>query len=277
MFRLPLTFSYWLTLYIRTEKQNEVGIDTLLPRVATSTKPLITALYDALTASTSWLEHANHSRWRPRARLPSSSRADRVQLLDKLRAELAEFKQTRRLMLIEPFSRFFDSRTGALIADVNSTRLSGRSLYVCFALQTSLCALADASIRLLERINTLEAKRTRRRLWWPRGLRHLGTLIVGGHGARAETAGIEGAQNPEAVDVLDDTTTVGGSSINSEKGNFKGKASNKKKGTPAVVDLDARTLNNALGRLRRGLYNTYMWFWSPVVGHSSAPTCFANI
>lgn len=237
-----------------------------MPLLASSTKPLRIALDDALSAATEWLEHANHSRWRPRARLPTKSHADRTHLLDALRTELINFRKARRLALLDPFTRFFNPETGAFTADPGTARLSGRTLYLCFALETTLCTLAEKCISLLEYVDNLETKRTRRRLWWPKGLRHLGTVLTSGRGTRTETVGIEGAVDPERVDVLDDDSTVrAGSDISGETARPAKKASKKTAKADGIVDLDARTPKTTLGRLGRGLFNTYMWFWSPEV------------
>jgi hypothetical protein len=235
-------------------------MDLLLPVMADASAPLRTAIRDALSTSSDYLEHANRTRWSLKPGAPATSDAQRREALDALRSALIDFRTKRRLAVLAPFERYFDPASGAFVGDEEKARLSGRSLYLCFALATNLRELGTACVRLLDKIEELEQKRKKRRLWWPKGLRKIGKLLVGGKGAKIGD-GLAAGEDPERVEALGDESDE--ETLNSKKG----KKQEKKVADDAATlrDPDAKIPHTAIGKFGRGLFRTYMWFWSPEV------------
>lgn len=169
------------------------------------------------------LEFINKTRWKGESKKGDEGNeglARREKELDewaeKLRGALEDFKERRRLELVEPYSELIESQgQGQSVpaaapatvtaddgeddpaVDMKKSFLPLRGLFVSYVFGASLIAVADVILVLVDLVRSKVAKRRRNRLWAPKGLRALANAVVFGRSGEqlAETLGEEDARD----------------------------------------------------------------------------------
>ncbi|KAG7095005.1 hypothetical protein E1B28_005799 [Marasmius oreades] len=155
------------------EDQYNVRITDMLPLLDRSTSALRRACIEGVDCMRRNLENINNYRW---TRVPSIDKALREELdgaIKHLREELTNFKTTDRMILLEPYMSFLNSET--LEKDRDSFPV--RNLFLSYVFGSNLIAVSESTMVLMQLVSRTLAKRDRNRLWAPKGLRKLGTLL----------------------------------------------------------------------------------------------------
>lgn len=163
-----------------------------------STADLRSACSDGLCATKTVLDGINTRRYsRQGAKDSDRHLTDLDAALERLRTALEEFKNSRRLQLLQPFESVLeDARTSEPLR-LRPSAVPLRSLYVSFVFATSLVVLADAIIGLMEYVQLTAHKRRKNRLWAPGGLRALGRAIMSRGDTSDQAAGEDHAPQPD--------------------------------------------------------------------------------
>lgn len=165
------------------------------------------------------LEFVNKTRWKRESKQGDEGNEGllkREKELDewaeKLRSALEDFKERRRLELVEPYAALIESEgrsdPAAEQADsiddddigpataMKKSFLPLRGLYVSYVFGASLIAVADVILVLVDLVRSKVAKRRKNRLWAPKGLRSLANAVFFGRSGEqiAETLGEEDAR-----------------------------------------------------------------------------------
>ncbi len=162
-----------------TEAQHSVRVADLLPVIEDATSDLRNACSAGLASVKTLLDGINSRRYARKGATESQQQlADLDQAIERLNICLAEFKEHKRLILVEPFQSLLQS------ADTTKGPMPLRSLYVAYVFAANLVVLASAILKLMETVQATAAKRKKNRLWMPGGLRALAKAIV----SRGETS-----------------------------------------------------------------------------------------
>lgn len=182
------------------------------------------------------LDFVNKTRWKGNAKNSDEGNeglARREKELDewaeRLRISLEDFKERRRLELVEPYSALIESqgRSPPAPAPVTSTSMDDvdedpavdvkksflplRGLYASYVFGASLIAVTEVILVLVDLVRSKVAKRRRNRLWAPKGLRSLANAVLLGRSEEqmAEALGEEdtrdGKEGGNNVDEEDET------------------------------------------------------------------------
>jgi hypothetical protein len=146
------------------ERQHSLRLVDLLPRLREATFELRSAASHALTAVSGTINFVNATRWSWRSTADALTEQERSldSAAERLRNALAEFKAKERLRLLEPFEPHIGSPTAPL-----------RSLYLCYVFSASTIVVSEAILAVVETVQEITSKRTKNRLWAPKGLRQL--------------------------------------------------------------------------------------------------------
>ena len=206
----PNRFTYVIQRVREREAQHGHDLDSLVPILSASSQALREACEEAVVGAEAWFKGCNSGRWtgfflggsvkETKAREVVGRRL--VEVTEKLKKVLGEWKETERVGLIKPYERFFDSETGRLNENVRKDKVNEmfaarfvslscnvtclikiiflitRSLFVCFVFSYALDAFAERLLQLLEILIELDPKRQRSRVWMPSGFGKLGRKIM---------------------------------------------------------------------------------------------------
>lgn len=117
--------------------------------------------------------------------------------LSALRTAMGDFKSDRRYLLLQPYQYLFEQADAGVLKNVPL-----RSLYVSFVFASNLTTTCNAIISLAENVKYTAAKRTKAKLWFPKGLRAIGKLLRSPIGAGQSAAG-EDSQPEQTVESED--------------------------------------------------------------------------
>ncbi|KAH9849321.1 hypothetical protein C2E23DRAFT_870653 [Lenzites betulinus] len=179
---------------IAAEHEHNVRLVDVLPSIREATAELRTAAVGALSALQALIVAVNTNRYRRGHVLQDTRLAELDQALSTLRAAQENFKTDRRLVLLQPYRDVMDKlEMGA----VNKIPL--RALYQSFVFAANLAAACNGIVMLAEQVSATAARRTRARLWAPKGLRAIVKLLRSSDGAGKGAVG-EDAQPEQEVE-----------------------------------------------------------------------------
>ncbi|KAI0292715.1 hypothetical protein BC826DRAFT_1092011 [Russula brevipes] len=212
-----------------SERQHSLRLVDILPLLREATSELRFSTSNALTAVSDTISLVNTTRWSWHS--TADALAEQGQRLDsaaeRLRGALAEFKETGRLRLLEPFEPHLGKAAAPL-----------RGLYVCYVFSASMVVVSEAILTVVETVLEITSKRRNNRLWAPKGLRQLA------HAFFVEKA-IEGdsrayGETQEIKEVIPE----------GEEGKFR-------------RDPDSRPPTNVMQKMMNGLHGIYQWTKTP--------------
>ena len=182
---------------IAVEADHNVRLVDVLPTIRAATADLRQSAIDVIVALKDLMISINTKRYRggqveQDARLVALDKA-----LTELHATMDAFKTDRRLALLEPYK--------SVLAQVDAGTMRNiplRSLYLSFVYAANLMVVCDGVVVCAESVAATATKRTRARLWFPTGLRHLWKFLREGRSAEQEAVG-EDANLEETVEAED--------------------------------------------------------------------------
>ena len=147
-----------------SEREKSLRLVDLLPLLREATAELRSAASNALNAITDVINFVNTTRycWRNAAHALSEQERELDSAADRLRGALVDFKENRRLRLLEPFEPHLGTLTTPM-----------RSLYVCYVFSASIVVVSEAILAVMDTVWQTTNKRRKNRLWAPKGLRQL--------------------------------------------------------------------------------------------------------
>jgi hypothetical protein len=147
-----------------SERQHSLRLVDLLPRLRETTYELRSAASNALAAVSGTISFVNATRWSWRSTVDALTQEERSldSAAERLKSALAEFKATERLRLLEPFEPHIGSPAAPL-----------HGLYRCYVFSASIVVVSEAILAVVETVQEITGKRSKNRLWAPRGLRQL--------------------------------------------------------------------------------------------------------
>jgi hypothetical protein len=154
-------------LHTRGEAGQNVRREELLTLLHAATADLRSACVSGLRIAETLITHVNTTRWWKSV----DPEPDIDRRLDELRNAVEDFKQTRRLVVLDPFK-------GWTVPVQDETIGPMRVLFDAFVFEANLVWAADAIIALLEVFSETAEKRPRARLWAPKSLRSLWKVLA---------------------------------------------------------------------------------------------------
>lgn len=147
-----------------SERENSLRLVDLLPLLREATAELRSAASNALNAIGGIINFVNTTRWcwRGTAHALSEQERELDSAAERLRGALVEFKETRRLRLLEPFEPHLGTPDAPL-----------RGLYVCYGFSASIVVVSEAILAVTDIVRQTTNTRRKNRLWAPKGLRHI--------------------------------------------------------------------------------------------------------
>ena len=156
------------------ETSHSVCMDDLIPIIRQSTIELRQACIGGLGAIQASINLVNGRRWSRRADLDEQNIRELDEAIQVLSSALFAFKDTKRKLLVEPYV--------PLIRGAKNRReqeaLPLRPLYIAFVFASNLTVVSNSTLRVMELVRDKIHKRTKNRLWIPKGLRMLGKLLL---------------------------------------------------------------------------------------------------
>ena len=149
------------------EQERTLLVKEVFPLLRSATRDLREACSDVLKISGELITDVNTHRWKSR----KNSDFDLDAKLDNLRSVLDNFKQTRRLEVVEPFKHF-------QTAPKDVTGVSRRMLFYAFVFEANLVWVAEAIVAVAELLAVIAGKRKKARLWAPKSLRSLWKILM---------------------------------------------------------------------------------------------------
>lgn len=170
----------------------------VMPAIEESTADLRTACSNGLRATMTVLDGINTRRYtRKGAKESDQHLADLDTALERLRTVLEEFKNSRRLQLLQPFDSVLEDARVSAPMKLRPSSVPLRNLYVSFVFAANLVVLTEATIGLMEYVQLTGHKRRKNRLWAPGGLRAIGKAIMSRGDTSDQAVGEDHAPQPD--------------------------------------------------------------------------------
>ena len=272
----------------QAEQEQQTELTTIQPILAAAATPVFDACAESINSMADWLERTNNSRWAMR-KADSSAESEALERVEeaarRLREEHTRFMDKERLKIIAPFEKHFKvDKEGMFQLEDESQRAfrsSSRPLFMCMVWVVSLSRVANHLAESAETFRDLAAKRQHNRIWFPKGLRKIGNIVMSKRTRAGGPLNVnqdpinEHRERAEAEDEEDDDDdeTARESSAASvhadpEKGNEqqkekKNKKDRKRRAATARPDPDAMPPTNPAHYLGRGIVNVYDFVMSP--------------
>ena len=156
------------------ENLHSLRIEDILPIIKNSTADLREACIEGLDAAQACIDTVNTCRWRTDVEAAAKCQQRFDAALARLSAAMIAFKDTDRQMLIEPFMTILrDAHTREA-----KRALPLRSLYLSYVFATNLIVAGDVLVSFMEQVKITSEKRSRPRLWAPKGLRAIKKFLT---------------------------------------------------------------------------------------------------
>ncbi|KAI0746793.1 hypothetical protein C8Q80DRAFT_1220068 [Daedaleopsis nitida] len=183
---------------VAAEAEHHVRLIDLLPIIRELTADLRSAGVAVLAALKDLVICVNTKRCKcgtleQDARLVELDRA-----LSRLRSAVEDFKTDKCLLLLQPYQHLFQKEDTGLMKT-----LPMRSLYMAYVFTSNLMTVASAIIALAENVTHTATKRTTAKLWFPKGMRALWTVLSARGGADGENVVGEDSQPEETIEAED--------------------------------------------------------------------------
>ena len=180
-----------------SERENSLRLVDLLPLLREATAELRSAASNALNAIIGLINFVNTTRWSwySTAHALSEQESELDSAAERLRGALVEFKETRRLRLLEPFEPHLGTPAAPL-----------RGLYVCYDFSASIVVVSEAILVVTDIVRQTTNKRRKNRLWAPKGLRHIVHVLFVEKSAEGDSRAYEETQEVKEVVPEEDGT-----------------------------------------------------------------------
>lgn len=172
------------------EEKFNLRIADVLPVVKGATAELRETTKEALDVVKYTLEEINTFRWTRGSNKLAVHETRLNEITDRLRADLAAFKSSDRLAILQPFLPVLDSLSS--LSDVSKRRaaIPIRSLTIASVFAAHTILTANAILSIADMVIATTHKRPRSRLWAPSGLRALAKAVLrrdkGGAGGKLD-------------------------------------------------------------------------------------------
>ncbi|KAI0946571.1 hypothetical protein AcW1_010001 [Taiwanofungus camphoratus] len=158
--------------HLAAEVEHSVRLVDVLPVIKDATIELREACIDSLACLQAVIHSVNKKRYvRDSAADTAARTVELEQSSARLRVALDEFRDTKRLLLVEPFRPVLE-----LAQSQKDVPL--RSLYIAYVFAANLMAVGTAILSLVEVVAATARRRKRNKLWVPKGLRMIGKVLT---------------------------------------------------------------------------------------------------
>ncbi|KAF9261644.1 hypothetical protein L218DRAFT_961130 [Marasmius fiardii PR-910] len=154
------------------EEEYNVRIKDMLPLLDRSTSALRQACIGGVDCMRRNLENINHHRWTHAPSIDTSLHEELDAATELLRMEVVNFKTTDRKILLGPYMSFINNES-----QKDRDLFPVRNLFFSYVFGSNLIAVSESTLALMELVSRTSAKRQRNRLWAPKGIRKLGSLL----------------------------------------------------------------------------------------------------
>lgn len=156
------------------EQNHSVRIEHVLPIINQATAELRRACAEGIEAAKASIDSVNQCRWHRNLERDTELTLGLDEAITRLLSTLVAFKETNRLILLEPFMSML--KTPKTREEQDSLPL--RSLYLSYVFGSNLIVTSDGLLSFMELVRNTVSKRKNQRLWAPKGLRKLGKLFT---------------------------------------------------------------------------------------------------
>ncbi|CAO1620254.1 unnamed protein product [Parajaminaea phylloscopi] len=277
----------------RAEKDNHVSLQQdLLPIMVQGSTEVLAKCDASIAAVATWLDYTNsHRYWKGQTTQQHNETVAQLrQAADDLESALDAFENLERLRLMAPYEKHFkqgDDPESILLdsAGARDFRLGARSLFLALSWCSNAIATGRQLIILVRAAHDVAVSRPKSRLWFPKGLRKLASLLTSKGGSDVVNSMPVSAQTDSDGSTLfgngneddahgdrtdsdhedDDDSRQGEGADGKEKATDAraDKASEKRKRRAALKDADALPPTNPFHHFGRTLSACYRFFWSP--------------
>ncbi|TFK82815.1 hypothetical protein K466DRAFT_666286 [Polyporus arcularius HHB13444] len=216
---------------IAAETEHHVRLVDILPTIREATADVRDAGIAVLGALKELIVAVNTKRYKRSHSEQDARLLELDRALSALRTAMEDFKDDKRLLLLQPYQHLFEQADAGLLKVVPL-----RSLYLAFVFTANLTAVSNGIVALAENVSHTAAKRRKARLWAPKGLRAIGKVLRSGRGSGEDAVG-EDAQKDEDVQSED---------VRRYK-----------------LDPDSRPPQNILQRVANVIHRVYKWTKTP--------------
>ncbi|EIW51294.1 uncharacterized protein TRAVEDRAFT_54686 [Trametes versicolor FP-101664 SS1] len=157
---------------LAAEEEHGVRLIDVLPNIRDATTELRAAGVATLASIQALIVAVNTHRYKRGNALQSTRLAELDTSLTALRAAIADFKADRRFVLLQPYQAVFEKHDAGAV-----NRIPLRALYQSYVFASNLAVVCTGIVQLAELASQTAAKRTRARLWAPKGLRAIVKLL----------------------------------------------------------------------------------------------------
>lgn len=179
---------------LAAEEEHGVRLIDVLPNIRDATTELRAAGVATLASIQALIVAVNTHRYKRGNAIQSARLAELDTSLTALRTAIADFKADRRFILLQPYQAVFEKHDAGAV-----NRIPLRALYQSYVFASNLTVVCTGIVQLAELASQTAAKRTRARLWAPKGLRAIVKLVRTPNGPGEGAVG-EDVQPEQAVE-----------------------------------------------------------------------------
>ncbi|KAH8103409.1 hypothetical protein BXZ70DRAFT_728472 [Cristinia sonorae] len=218
------------------EASHSVRMTDVMPTVREATRDLRASTSASITAVQSVLDSINTKRYSRNGDADADKKVEQLaDSMHHLRQALADFKETKRLQLVEPFQPLLEATKGYKTGASAPPPL--RTLFISFVFGANMVTLAEGVLNMMEFVLATASKRRRNRLWAPNSILAIFKAL-----ATRDRRDEQGAGEDEVPDRPE---------------------VNEKNATAYKLDPDSRPPTNAIQRFADVLHKIYKWTKSP--------------
>lgn len=179
---------------LAAEEEHSVRLIDVLPNIREATTELRAAGVATLSSIQALIVAVNTHRYKRGNAIQDARLVELDTSLTALRTAIADFKADRRFVLLQPYQAVFEKHDSGAV-----NKIPLRALYQSYVFAANLTVVCTGIVQLAELASETAAKRTRARLWAPKGLRAIVKLLRSPDGAGEGAVG-EDAQPEQAVE-----------------------------------------------------------------------------
>jgi hypothetical protein len=231
-----------------SERENSLRLADLSPLLREATAELRSAASNALNAIGRIINFVNATRWSWRSTAHALSEQEREldSAAERLRGALVEFKETKRLRLLEPFEPHLGTPGAPL-----------RGLYTCYGFSASIVVVSEAILAVTDIVRQTTNTRRKNRLWAPKGLRHIVQVMFAEKSAEGDPCACGETEEVNEVVPEEDGT-----------GKYRKYCTDRHRVSTNISflsgrDPDSRPPTNSLQKIMAGLHAIYEWTKTP--------------
>ncbi|KAI0339296.1 hypothetical protein BDW22DRAFT_1409168 [Trametopsis cervina] len=170
---------------LAAESAHNVRISDVMPFLRDATADLRGACSEGLAATKAVLDGINTRRYSRSGDKESEQQLKTLDVaIEHIQASLAEFKEDKRLLILQPFQDLIESAKNN-----NMGPLPFRALYSAYVFAANLIIVSEAIENYMVYVQTVAAKRRKNRLWAPGGIRALVKALKSKGDASDQAAG----------------------------------------------------------------------------------------